>query len=262
MESSKETGWGSLSPTLCGRSMLSCFPIISSFIHPLSDEKTELEQLGRVQGHAEGINGEKSPYMSERSSITEWSMVIHPRFCLDATFGLMLSISACLALCVHFPLSTNWHYGGCPHIITCRTTEHISEREKLNLFCKAHFSCQNIWSLTLPIMNSLIFVIQKSVIKAKNREFWGEKPSNQPPQIFSKLCASLRMAREGATTERDSLSQCVLCIWQKNDQQNYSAICFTNTNSGNFWWIWLRFLSRWFYFYILFWSKDSFKFLL
>ena len=40
-------------PPLCGWSMLSSFPIISSFVHPLSDEKSELEQLGRVQGHGQ-----------------------------------------------------------------------------------------------------------------------------------------------------------------------------------------------------------------
>lgn len=55
----------------------------------------------------EGISGEKSPYMSGENISNRRSMMIHPDPVLMLTFVLMLSISACPALYVHFPLSTN-----------------------------------------------------------------------------------------------------------------------------------------------------------
>lgn len=55
----------------------------------------------------EGINGEKSPYTSGGNISNRMVSGDSSRPCLDATFGLMLSISACPALCVLSPLSTN-----------------------------------------------------------------------------------------------------------------------------------------------------------
>lgn len=54
MECSKEIGWGSLSPISMWMVHVVIFShnfLVPFITNPLSDEKTELEQLGRVQGH-------------------------------------------------------------------------------------------------------------------------------------------------------------------------------------------------------------------
>lgn len=92
----------------------------------------------------EGINGEKSPYMSGEIINNRMVNGDSSRFCLDATFGLMLSISACPALCVHFPLSTNCITVDAHILLLVEQLNTYQKEKKLNLFCKAHFSCQNI----------------------------------------------------------------------------------------------------------------------
>lgn len=95
-------------PSLCGWSMLSSSPIMSLSL--LSSTPFQMRKLRAV------VKGPRSWRESvvrnhhicqEKTSVTEWSMMIHPDPVLMLTFVLMLSISACPALYVHFPLSTN-----------------------------------------------------------------------------------------------------------------------------------------------------------
>ena len=100
MECSKEIGWGSLSPISMWMVHVVIFShnfLVPFITNPLSDEKTELEQWGGSEV-MEGINGEKPPYTSGGNINNRMVSGDSSRPCLGATFGLMLSISACPAL--------------------------------------------------------------------------------------------------------------------------------------------------------------------
>ena len=162
----------------------------------------------------------------EGTSITEWSVVIHP----DPV--LVLHLAWCLASLHAQPscaFSTQYrlHHGGCPRIITCRITEHISEMVKVKFILEGSFRLSKHLIIALTNNEFLnIFVIQKTKYD-KSEEPWiflgGRKPSNQP-QILSKLCASLRMAVEGGTAERHSISLCFMYLTEKWPTELFSNL--------------------------------------